>query len=120
MPSRTFRLIRGRLSRRLLNRVPTLQRSLSLEEEMTRTWRAKNMQASEACPRRPMTRLQTVQCQKTATATLMKKWHPLKPMLTIVMMLLQEEQEELLDIVTMLILTWRRTEIQDTPPRKRG
>ena len=81
------------------------------------------MQASEACPRRLMTRLQTVQCQKTATATQMKKWHPLKPMLTlltIVMMLLQEEQEELLDIVTMLILTWRRTEIQDTPPRKRG
>ena len=84
------------------------------------------MQASEACPRRLMTRLQTVQCQKTATATQMKKWHPLKPMrtmrtlLTIVMMLLQEEQEELLDIVTMLILTWRQTEIRDTPPRKRG
>ena len=49
-----------------------------------------------ACPWRPMTRLQTVQCQPTtATATQTMRWYPLKPLQTIVMMQSQEEQEEL-------------------------
>ena len=55
----------------------------------------KNTQAFRKCPRKAETRLQTVQCQTTATVTQMKRWYPLKPLQTIVMMQSQEEQEEL-------------------------
>ena len=105
MPNRTSLLIRELLGGLLMLlkscRELAIQRYLSLEEEMTRTWTMQTMQtrkstqASRACPWRPMTRLQTVQCQKTATATRMKRWPPLKPLQTIVMMQSQEEQEEL-------------------------
>ena len=100
-----------------LCRAAALRRSLSLEEEMTRTWAMqtrKSTQAFRKCPREAMTRLQTVQCQAfrkcpreamtrlqtvqyqtTVRVTLMKRWPPLKPLQMIERTQSQEEQKEL-------------------------